>query len=100
MSPQFLYLILHLILAALYIPLLVTLSKRHAGQETATTLLGGYVAVAVLLVIGEGLWRGGRLYIASARIANDFQAYGALLLSFLLILAVLSFIRRDITVWL
>jgi len=100
MSPQFLYLILHLVLAAFYIPLLVTLSKRHEGQETAVTLLGVYVVVALSLVVGEGLWRGGQLYIASAQIANDFQAYGALLLSFLLVLAVLAFIRRDMTVWL
>jgi signal transduction histidine kinase len=100
MSPQTLNLILYLILAAVYIPLLVTLFKRQAGQETAATVLGAYVVTAMLLVIGEGLWRGGELPIASQQVANDFQAYGALILSFILILAVVSFLRRDVTTWL
>jgi len=91
---------LHLILAAIYIPLLVTLINRHAGQETAAMILSGYVVLAVLLLIGEGLWRGGQLYIASEQIANDFQVYGALALSFILLLAIRSFTRRDLTAWL
>jgi signal transduction histidine kinase len=91
---------LHLILAAIYLPLLVTLINRHAGQETAAMFLGGYVTLALLLVIGEGLWRGGQLYIASEQIANDFQVYGALALSFILLLAICSFIRRESTTWL
>src|SRR5215217_858054 len=99
MSPQILSLILHLILAALYIPLLVTLFNRHTGQETAAKILSGYVVTALLFVVGEGLWRGGQLYIASPQIANDFQTYGALALSFILILAIRSFIRRDLTIW-
>ena len=100
MSPQILSLILHLVLAVAYIALLVTLFRRHTGQETAAMMLSVYVALAALLVLGEGLWRGGQLYIASFQIANDFQAYGALALSFILLLAILLFIRREITVWL
>jgi len=63
-------------------------------------LLSGYVVLGLLLDVGEGLWRGGRLYIASGQIANDFQTYGALALAFLLTLTVISFIRRDLTTWL
>ena len=63
-------------------------------------ILGIYVALATLLVLGEGFWRGGQLYIASKQIANDFQAYGALALAFVLTLAIVSFIRRDISTWL
>jgi signal transduction histidine kinase len=100
MSPQIFYLILHLLLVALYIPLLVTLLNRHTGQETAAMVMGGYVVIAFLLVLGEGLWRAGKLYIASEQIANDFQTYGALALSFILVLAIVIFIRRDITAWL
>ncbi len=77
MSPQIFYLIFHLLLAALYVPLLVTLLKRHTGQETAAMIMGGYVVIAFLLVVAEGLWRGGKLYIASEQVANDFQTYGA-----------------------
>jgi signal transduction histidine kinase len=100
MSPQFLSLILHFILAALYLILLITLFKRHAGQEAAATILGVYVVTALLLELGEGFWRGGQLYIASPQIANDFQAYGALLLAIILTLVVVAFIRRDISTWL
>jgi len=100
MSAQTLNLILHLILAALYVPVLMNLIQRRSGQENAAAFLSVYVAVGLLLDIGEGLWRGGQLQIATARVANDFQIYGALALSFLLILAILSFVRRDLTAWL
>jgi len=100
MSAQDLNLILHLILAALYVPLLVNLIQRRAGQETAAMLLSGYVVLGLLFDVGEGLWRGGRLYIASGQIANDFQTYGALALAFVQALTVISFIPRDLTTWL
>src|SRR5215216_118473 len=100
MSPQTLILILHLILAVLYLALLVTLYKRYAGQETAAMILGIYGVIALLLVLGEGFWRGGQLYIASRQVANDFQTYGTLVLAFILTLAAVSFIRRDISPWL
>jgi signal transduction histidine kinase len=100
MSVQALTLILHLILAAIYLPLLFNLIKRHAGQETAATLFSGYALLGMFLVIAEGLWRSGRLYIASLQIANDFQTYGALALAFLLNLTVASFTRRSLRPWL
>ena len=100
MSVQDLTLILHLVLAALYLPLLFTLIQRQEGHETTTKLLGGYVLIGLLLEIAEGLWRGGKLYIASAQVANDFQAYGALILAFLLTLTVIAFVRRNLRPWL
>jgi signal transduction histidine kinase len=100
MSVQDLTLILHLVLAALYLPLLFTLIQRHEGHETTTMFLGGYVLISLLLEIAEGLWRGGRFYIASRQIANDFQAYGALVLAFLLTLTVIAFVRRSLRTWL
>jgi signal transduction histidine kinase len=100
MSVQELTLILHLVLAALYLPLLFTLIQRHEGQETTTMFLGGYVLIGLLLEVAEGLWRGGRLYIASQQIANDFQAYAALILAFLLTLTVIAFVRRNLRPWL
>jgi signal transduction histidine kinase len=100
MSVQDLTLILHLILAALYLPLLFTLIQRHEGHETTTIVLGGYVLIGLLLEIAEGLWRAGRIYIASQQIANDFQAYRALVLAFLLTLTVIAFVRRNLRAWL
>src|SRR5512143_277283 len=93
-------LILHLILAVLYLPLLVTLIRRHTGYETAAMLLSIYLLIGSLFDVAEGLWRGGQFYIGSQRIANDFQAYGALALAFLLTLTVVSFARRDPRLWL
>lgn len=100
MSPQALNLILHFILAALYLTLIVRLFKRHPGQESAAMYLSGYIVLGMLLVLGEGLWRGGELYIASQQVANDFQLYGALALSLLLTLTVASFSRRALRTWL
>ena len=100
MSPQTLILIVHLTLAALYLPVLMILLTRRAGQERAAFWLTGYALVAMLLNVEEGLWRSGRLPLASEQVEIDFQVYGALLLAFLLTLTVLSFIRRHQTVWL
>lgn len=100
MSVQDLTLILQLILAALYLPMLFTLIQRHEGHETAAMFLGGYALIGAFLNVAEGLWRGGRLTIASGQVANDFQAYAALLLAFLLTLTVLSFMRRNLGAWL
>jgi hypothetical protein len=99
MSPQDLNLILHLTLAALYLPVLVTLLLRRAGQEKAAMWLIGYVLVALLFDVGEGLWRGGQFQLASQQVANDFQVYGALVLAFLFTLTVVSFIRRNANLW-
>src|SRR6187455_3022460 len=100
MSAQNINLILHLILAGLYLPVLVNLIQKRVGHESSAMLLSGYLVVGFLLVLGEGFWRGGELYIASERIAIDFLIYGALVLSFLLTLTVVSFIRRDLRIWL
>src|SRR5215207_5549314 len=100
MSVQELTLILHLILAALYLPLLFTLIQRHEGHETAAMLLGGYALIGALLNVAEGLWRSGRISIASPQVANDLQTYGALLLAFFLTLTVVSFLRRNLRSWL
>jgi len=62
--------------------------------------LTGYVLVALSLEVGEGLWRGGQLRLASPQVANDFQIFGAVVLAFLLTLTVVSFIRRDPSLWL
>lgn len=99
MSAQTVILILYLVLAVMYLPLIVTLYRRPAGQENAAILLGFYIALAFSMTVAEGLWRTGRLYIATGRVAIDFQIYGALVLSFLLALSTTFFIRRRLTIW-
>src|SRR5215207_6997685 len=99
MSPQTLNLILHLVLAALHLPVLANLIQRRSGHETAANLLSTYVVLGMLLTIGEGLWRGGQLQLATSRVANDFQIYGATALAFLLVLTVAAFTRRNLRRW-
>jgi signal transduction histidine kinase len=99
MSPQAINLTLLMLLAALYLPVIVMLHQRRAGQETAAALLSGYALVAALLCAGEGLWRGGRWAI-DAQVANDLQVYGALLLAVLMTLTVIVFVRREPWTWL
>ena len=93
MSPQTLNLILHLILAALYLPVLANLIQRRSGHETAATLLSIYVVLGMLLTIGEGLWRGGQLQLATPRVANDFQLYGAVALAGVAVVVVLALLE-------
>jgi signal transduction histidine kinase len=100
MTVQEITLYLQLIMAAFYLPLLLTLIQRHEGHETAAMFLGGYALIAAFLNVGEGMWRGGRLVLASPQIANDFQIYGALILAFLFTLTVVSFVRRPLRAWL
>jgi signal transduction histidine kinase len=99
MSPQAINLILLLILAALYLPVIVMLYQRRAGQETAALLLSGYALVALLLNVIEGLWWGGRLQV-EAQFAYDLQIYGALTLAILMTLSVIKFVRRELWTWL
>ncbi len=99
MSSQTINLMLLLLLAAFYLPVLVMLYQRRAGQETAAILLSGYAFAALILSAGEGLWRGGQWEV-EARVVNDLQVYGALSLSVLMILTMLVFVRREPWTWL
>src|SRR5262245_43196503 len=99
MSPQNLSLILLVLLAALYLPVLVTLLRQRAGQEKASAWLTGYLLTALFLTLLESLRFGGRWQV-DVQTALDIQLYGALLLSVLMSLTVLSFIRRDVSTWL
>jgi signal transduction histidine kinase len=99
MSSQVLNLILFLLLAALYLPVIVTLLLRREGHETTSLLLAGYALVALLLDVVEGLRLSGSLQM-DVQFANDLQVYGALLLAILMKLTVLKFTRREIWTWL
>jgi signal transduction histidine kinase len=100
MSVQDLTFVLHLILAALYLPMIFTLIQRHEGHEMAAMMLSGFALIAALLNVAEGMWRSGRLQITPRQAANDLQIYGALILAFFLILTIVSFLRRDLRLWL
>ncbi|MEP7134232.1 MAG: ATP-binding protein [Chloroflexota bacterium] len=99
MSPQNISLILFLILAALYLPVIGSLLRHREGQETATTLLTAYMVIALFLTMVEGLRYGGRWRVED-QTALDIQIFGALILAILMMLTVLLFVRREIWTWL
>ncbi len=99
MSSQVLNLILFLLLAALYLPVIAALIQRRSGHEMASYLLVGYSLTALLLDVVEGMRLGGVLQI-NPQFASDLQIYGALLLAILMALTALKFTRQEIWVWL
>ena len=99
MSQQVLIMILLFILTALYLPVVISVIRKHEGQETAAALLGAYAVIALLIGVGEALWRGERWQVGQL-FANDIQLYGALLLSVIMVLSALEFTRREIWTWL
>jgi signal transduction histidine kinase len=99
MSPQLFSLIAMMILAVLHVPVLTRLLGRRAGQETAALLFANYLLVNMLLTAAEGLWRGGQLQF-DPQTANDLQIYVAFALSFILLIAIRYFVRRDARAWL
>jgi signal transduction histidine kinase len=98
MSPQVLSLILLSFLAALHVPVLINLIRKRPGQERAAAWFAGYLALSLLLTLIEALWRGGQVQF-EARAATDLQIHGAFVLSFILLITILYFVRRDPRPW-
>jgi len=98
MSQQVLIMTLVLILAALYLPVIISVLRKHEGQETAAALLGAYAVIAMLVGVVEALWRGGRWQVGQV-LATDIQLYGALLLAVIMLVTALEFTRRKIWTW-
>ena len=91
--------VLLMILAALHLPVLSLLLRKRAGQETAATFFAVYIIINLLLTVVDGLTRGGQLALGE-RGANDLQAFGAFILSFVALIAILHFVRRNSRNWL
>jgi len=99
MSQSVINMILLFVLAAIYLPVVVSVYRQHEGQETAATLLSIYALIAMLLGIGEGLLRGGQWQV-DAQVVNDVMIYGAFALAILMTLTALAFTRQELSTWL
>ena len=99
MSLSVINMILLIFLAAIYLPVVVSVYRQHEGQETAATLLSIYALIAMLLGIGEGLLRGEQWQV-DAQIVNDVMIYGAFALAILMTLTALAFTRQELSTWL
>jgi len=99
MSQSVINMVLLFVLAAIYLPMIVSVYRQHEGQETAATLLSVYAFIALLLGVGDGLLRGG-VWQVEAQAANDLMLYGAFVLAVVMTLAALAFTRQDLSTWL
>lgn len=88
-----------MILAALHLPVLSMLLRKRAGQEAAATFFSVYIIINLLLTVIDGLTRGVQLTL-SERGAIDLQAFGAFILSFIALISILHFVRRNSRNWL
>jgi signal transduction histidine kinase len=95
-DPSLVQLILLILLACLYLPVILFAVQRLEKQESAGWLVILYAMLAFIIGFFDALWRGGKIDI-SGRIFQNIQAYGALALSFILLLEVYAFLRR--TTW-
>ncbi|MCJ7432581.1 MAG: GAF domain-containing protein, partial [Anaerolineales bacterium] len=95
-DPSLVQLILLILLASLYLPVMLFAAQRLEEQESAAWLVILYAMLALIIGFFEALWRGGRINISESIFLNA-QAYGALVLSFVMLLEVYIFLR--ITTW-
>lgn len=99
MSQSVINIILFIVLAAIYLPVVVSVYRQHEGQETAATLLSIYALIAMFIGIGEGLLRGGQWQV-EPQIVNDIMIYVAFVLALLMLLTALAFTRQELSTWL
>jgi len=95
-DPSIVQLVLLILLASLYLPVMLFAVQRLEKQESAAWLVMLYALLALIIGVFEALWRGGKINI-SENIFLNIQAYGALVLSFVMLLEVYIFLR--LTTW-
>lgn len=94
LDPQLLTLIGLLLLALLYLPVLIFAFQRSEGQEASGGLVAAYALISLVLTAGEGFWRSGRLPNLTKPIVQEIQLYSALVLVFVTMLTIHTFMRR------
>jgi signal transduction histidine kinase len=99
MSQPVINMILLFVLAAIYLPIVVLVSRQHEGQESTAMLLSVYALTAMLIGIGHGLIIGGQWQL-DPQTANDSMIYAAFVLAVVMNLTALSFTKRDYSTWL
>jgi hypothetical protein len=99
MSQAVINMMLLILLAAIYLPVVASVFRKHEGQETAATLLSLYALIAMFIGIGEGLlW--GEQWRVEQQVVNDIMIYGAFVLALLMTLTALAFTRQELSTWL
>ena len=91
--------ILLFVLAAIYLPVVVSIYRQHEGHETSAGMLSVYALVAMIFVVGEGLILGGQWQVESQTV-NDTMIYGAFGLAALMTITVVAFTRQEMGRWL
>jgi hypothetical protein len=96
LDPSLVQLILLILLASLYLPIMLFAVQRLEEQASAARLVILYAVLALIIGVFEALWRGGKIDISEGVFLN-VQGDGALALSFLMLLEAYIFLRR--TIW-
>ena len=96
---QIIDLSLYLLVAALYLPVIVSALRGQEGHQAVHYLLGLYALIGLLLGVGEAFWRA-ELTAISHETFLVYQTYAALLLSVVMLLVVSIFLRRQGWPWL
>ena len=99
MSQPMINMTLLFVLAAMYLPVVILVSRQHEGQENTATLLSVYALTAMLVGVGHGLVIGGQWQL-DPQTANDSMIYAAFVLAVIMNLTALSFTKRDYSTWL
>ena len=95
-APSIAQLVLLILLASLYLPVMLFAVQRLEEQESAAWLVVLYALLAMSLGFVDAFWHAGKIGLNENGYLN-VQAYGALALSFVLMLEVYTFLRR--TTW-
>ena len=93
LDPRVPALILFVIEAAIYLSVIAMLLRRRAGRASASYLMSLYAGIALLLQGSEAAWRADLLGGMSATALHQLHWYGTLVLAFLLVLVVRSFLQ-------
>lgn len=90
---QFIYLLL---LSAMYLPVIIfSIQRRDEGYGIATWLVALYALLGMVTNIAEIIWRNQNSTADGTAAFLEFQTHAALTLGVVLILALLTFLRRN-----
>lgn len=87
--------ILFILEVVIYLAIFVMVIRRRAGQESSAYLLSLYVGISLLLQGSHSAWQTGWLNGINGQFFEQIHWYGLLMLAFLLVLVLRSFLRLD-----
>ncbi len=89
--------VLLLLLGALYLPVIFfAVQRRDDGHGVSTWFVALYALLSMVLNVAEAIWRNGEASKNSGNLFQEFQIYTTLTLIAILMLALQTFLKREI----